>query len=186
MSRRLVLATLAAIALVGAIDHATAAAECRQRARGRPIYRATESGFAAPTPGAPVPRQILAVYPDGTWTWHGDPAFGDAEPLARAGCVAPAALRELTAALARARFRFIAGPVCAVVNDRKVVIEAPRRGERIVTERPCGRPTDRGTAALAACAQRVAGGGDVSLDDLRASCRLARPARELSPRRPAR
>lgn len=177
MSRRVVLATFAAVALLGAVAHGTAAAECRQRPRGRPIYRVTESGFAAPTPGAPVPKQIRAIYPDGTWTWHGDPAFGDVAPLDRAGCVAPAALRELTAALARARFRYVSAPVCAVVNDRKVVIEAPRRGARIVTESPCGRPIDRGTAALAACAARVIGSDDLSLDDLRAACRLARPNR---------
>ena len=188
MSRRCVatLATFAAVALVGALDPATAAAECRQRPRGRPIYRVTESGFTGPTPGAPVPQQIRAVYADGTWTWHGDPAFGDVAPLDRAGCVAPVALRELTAALARARFRYVSAPVCDAVNDRKVVIEAPRRGARIVTESPCGRPIDRGTAALVACAARVVGSDDLSLDDLRAACRLARPTRGLSPRRPAR
>ncbi|MBL8621188.1 MAG: hypothetical protein JNK64_07795 [Myxococcales bacterium] len=184
MSGRLVFAAIAAIALVGAVGHATAAAECRQRPRGRPIYRATVVGFAAPSPGAPVPRQILAIYPDGTWTWHGDPAFGDVAPLERAGCVAPAALRELTAALARARFRFVAGPVCAAVNYRKAVIEAPRRGARIVTASPCGRPTDRGTEVLAACAEGVV--GDRALDDVRAACRPGRRARGLSLRRPAR
>jgi hypothetical protein len=174
MSRRVALATLAAVALIGAIDHASAAAECRQRPRGRPIYRVTETGFAAPTPGAPTPAQVLAIYPDGTWTRHGDPAFGDAPPLDRAGCVAPAALRELVAAVARARFRFITAPTCAAVNDRRVLLEAPRRGKRLATERPCGRPLDPATAALAACAERVAGAGDVPVDELRATCRPAR------------
>lgn len=186
MSRRVLLAALAAVALLGAVAHTTASAECRQRPRGRPIYRATVSGFAAPSPGAPAPRQVLAIYLDGTWTWHGDPAFGDVAPLDRAGCVAPAALRELTAALARARFRFVSGPVCAAVNYRKAVIEAPRRGARIVTESPCGRSIDRGTEVLAACAEGVVGDGDLALDDVRAACRPGRRARELSLRRPAR
>lgn len=171
MTRRLVRAALVAVALIGAIDHADA--ECRQRPRGRPIYRATVSGIAVPPPGAPTPQQIWAFYPDGTWTWHGDPAFGDVAPLERTGCVAPAARREFMAALARARFRFVSAPVCAAVNHRKVVIEAPRRGKRVVTESPCGPAIDRGTAGLVACAERVAGDSDLSLDDLRAACRLA-------------
>ena len=83
-------------------------------------------------------------------------------------------LRELVAAVARAKFRFITAPTCAAVNDRRVLLEAPRRGKRIATESPCGRPLDPATAALAACAERVAGAADVPLDELRATCRPAR------------
>jgi hypothetical protein len=176
MSRRLVLGALAAIALAGARDPATASAECRRHARGRPIYREVVAPFVEPPPGQPtdVQRQTLAVYPDGTWTWLGAAAFGDDEAMGRTGCVAPRALRELRAAVARAKFRTITAPTCAAVNTRRVDIEAPRRRKRVVTARPCGQPLDPATAALVECAALVTRDRTATLDDLRTTCRPAR------------
>lgn len=163
-------ATVALITAVGlaALISSPVAAECRQRARGRPIYRATGSRFGTGTSG------MLAIYPDGTWVRTTTPLDGSAAPPPVTGCVAPPALRELTAAIARAHFRFIVAPTCAAVNDERLLVEAPRRHRRITLEAPCGQPTDPGTARLPACAEAVAGPGDTPIAQVRATCRPPR------------
>jgi len=62
--------------------------------------------------------------------------------------------------IARARFKVDGTvPTCEAVPTVRVVIEAPRRGKKVVTERSCGPPLDRDTELLVTCARGLGGRG---------------------------
>ena len=116
----------ALLALVALATVRTAAAEC-PKPKGKPIYR-QERGPRQVDPGtpAPEPTEVLALYPGGAWTF-----VTDSEGIApQSGCIPAAALREVTAALGRAKFAHPRGPVttCAALPTSRITYAAPRRG----------------------------------------------------------
>lgn len=166
------LALLAALATAAATA-ATAAAECRRRGVGAPIYRARTEPAQPVPPGevTSVQTQTLAIYADGTWTWVGAGEVGSGEAMGRSGCVARPAMRELTRAVARARFRHGPGATCDALAEVRTTHAAPRRRRQIVVESPCGAPLDPSTAALVACVRAVTEPSPPLGAALRAACR---------------
>ncbi|MBK9032296.1 MAG: hypothetical protein IPL61_13450 [Myxococcales bacterium] len=168
------LALVAAIAAgAGAVTATPAAAECRRRGVGTPIYRAQTEPAQPVPPGetTSVQTQTLAIYAEGTWTWVGAGEAGSGEAMGRSGCVSRAAMRELTRAVTRARFKHGLGATCDALPVVRTTHEAPRRRRQIVVESPCGEPLDASTAALVACARAVTEPSPPLGAALRAECR---------------
>lgn len=168
LSALLVAAASTVVLAIG--THASADAECGRPA-GKPIYR-QERGPLRPPPAAATgrgmkPTETLAIYASGAWIWVGP----DADR--QEGCIARAALRELTRSVTRATFRFPRGPVatCTAVNFERVTYAAPRRGKRLSTEAPCGTPPDVSTGRLIACAEAVRRTPALPVGEVRAICR---------------
>jgi hypothetical protein len=159
---------LAVLVALAALPLPSAAAECKKAATGKPIYRQQREALHVPRgEKAPPPTEVLSIYPDGSWTWTDDPGAS--------GCVAPAAMKEVTRALARARFRLQGGIVttCAALPTHRMTYAAPRRGKRITVDAPCGNPVDTTTTALIACVEAARQVPPPADADLRAICRGA-------------
>lgn len=161
---------LCVLAVVALISIRTAAAECK-KASGKPIYT-MKHGPLAGEPGEPppTPTEIFQLYASGRWTYVTTDEPGETAPAG--GCITPAALREVTRALARATFRHPREPVavCAAVPHARITYAAPRRGKVLSIESPCGTPPDATTSALIACVES-ARSTSTSLADLRTTCR---------------
>lgn len=143
----------------------SAAAEC-PKPRGKPIYRVTREPLHKPPKGDPTPveRQTFSVFATGRWVGTDEGS----------GCLGPQTMRELTLALARARFDVVSrGNVvtCQAVPTMRVKYAALRRGKRITTEEPCGIPLDPTTARLARCAEAATSESPPPIEELRRICR---------------
>ncbi|MBZ0234512.1 MAG: hypothetical protein K8M05_19430 [Deltaproteobacteria bacterium] len=161
------------LVLAALLAHAReAAAEC-PKAKGKPIYRVTRGPVHKPPKGEKPQTQVFSVFATGRWTWVGPSATEAGQDDARGGCIAPAAMKELQRALAKARFRVAGGVVttCAALPIARVKYAALRSGKRVTTEEPCGIPLDKSTAALARCAEEAARTTPPPLDELRKICR---------------
>ncbi len=142
---------LALIAVLALAAVRAAAAEC-PKPKGKPLYR-QERGPRQVDPGtpAPEPTEVLALYPGGAWTF-----VTDGEGIApQSGCIPAAAMREVTAAIGRAKFAHPRGPVttCAALPTSRITYAAPRRGKKLSVDAPCGIPLDLSTRRLVACVE---------------------------------
>lgn len=138
------------------------------------MYRVTRTPFPAPPPReAKASTQTFDVFATGRWTWTGPSSTVAGEMTRETGCIAPSALREIMLAMSKARFRVASGVVatCQALPIASVKYAALHRGRRVSTEEPCGIPLDKGTAALARCAEEARREQPLPIDELRAICR---------------
>ncbi len=149
-----------------------AGAECAQ-AKGKPVYRVTRGPVHEPPKGEKPQKQVFSVFATGRWTRLGPSPTAPGETEAHTGCIAPAAMKEVARALAKARFRVAGGLVttCAALPVARVKYAALRRGKRVTTEEPCGIPLDRSTERLRRCAEEATRDQPPPLDELRKLCR---------------
>jgi hypothetical protein len=164
----------ALLLVTSVVSASRAAAEC-PKPRGKPMYRVTRSPIHKPAPGeaTSVQTQTFEIFATGRWRWIGAGAAGSGEAMGQSGCIAPAALKEIQRAMAKARFGVASGIVttCAALPIARVKYAALRRGRRVTTDEPCGIPLDKSTAALARCAEEAARASPPPLADLRKICR---------------
>lgn len=161
------------LVLAAVLAHAgDAAAEC-PKAKGKPVYRVTRSPLPPPPKGEKPQLQVFSVFATGRWTWVAPSATEAGKSDTRTGCIAPAAMKEVARALAKARFVVAGGIVttCAALPIARVKYAALRRGKRVTTEEPCGIPLDKTTERLRRCAEEVARDQPPPLDELREICR---------------
>jgi hypothetical protein len=158
----LLLGLLLAAMLDGARE---AAAEC-PKPRGKPMYRVTRGPIVKPPRGEKPQTTVFSVFATGRWTLV---APGESTT----GCIGPLAMKELSLALSKARWRVARGVVttCRALPTERVTYAWLRKGRRITTDEPCGIPIDERTATLARCAEEAARETPPPIDELRAICR---------------
>jgi hypothetical protein len=135
-----------------ALTAARAAADCDPKAK--PIYKSARTELR----GKGV--EALSISASGAWTHDADH-----------GCLTPARLKLVEAAIAAATFTTNdKAKRCRVAPMKHAVYEAPGRKLKVEHDEPCGVPFDATTTTLIACAD-AATNAAISDGDTAATCK---------------